>query len=145
MVLISFPHPQPISCLYSKNMQYPTQARNAESQHRANRCCCTGIRTHTGGKAYCSRTPAKANWHPKKGVSMRYRYIPLPKKSRLPPAGYLHLLYNSGSQRVFRELLRVPEILPGDPLGQNYFYHNTRMLPLLLSFMSVEWRFERLQ
>lgn len=144
MVLISFPHPQPIFCPYSKNMQYPTQARNADpstDQQRLLRW--HPMHAHGRKSFYCSRAPAKANWHPKKGVSVRYWYIPSP----LPPAGYLHLLYNSRSQRVFWEFLRVPEILSGGLLGQNYFYNNTGMLVASSAFIHecVEWRFERLQ
>ena len=54
------------------------------------------------------------------------------QKSLHPPAGYLHLFYSSSSQRLFQELIGVPESLSGGLLAQNYFYNNNRVWVALI-------------
>lgn len=66
----------------------------------------------------------KSKLSPKKEVTSHCQ------KSPRPPAGYLHLFYNSNSQRVFQELIGVPESLSGGL--QNYFYNNTRVCVALI-------------
>lgn len=36
---------------------------------------------------------------------------------------------------MVQELLGIPEILPGSPLGQNYFHDDTKMFFASLSFL----------
>ena len=82
-----------------------------------------------GRKIYCSIRLAKANCHLRKrsawGTCTSHC-----RKSPRPPAGYRHLFHSSSSQRVFQELIGVPESLSGGL--QNYFYNNTRVWVALI-------------
>ena len=82
-----------------------------------------------GRKFYCSIMLAKANCHLRKRSAWGTHTSHCQKSPR-PPAGYLHLFYNSNSQRVFQELIGVPESLSGGL--QNYFYNNTRVCVALI-------------
>lgn len=82
MVLISFPHPQPISCPYSKNTQYPTQAWNAEPQHR-------------------STDVAALHWHPMHAHGRKSLLLQSACKSKLAP-------YERGQHEVLVHPITTP-------------------------------------